>query len=77
MNSSVIRSIIDIREGKREFISDEDIGGAGVVGRLKRVGMDRMRVEIGSSFSVLFEAGTVSLIYLSVLHLLRSGGLTG
>jgi len=63
MNSSVIRLTIDIREGKREFISDEDIGGAGVVGRLKRVGMDRMRVEIGSSFAILFEAGAVSLIY--------------
>jgi len=63
MNSSVIRSIIDIREGKREFISDEDIGGAGVVGRLKRVGMERIRVEIGSSFSILLEARPVSLIY--------------
>jgi hypothetical protein len=62
MDSSVTRSSIDILEGKREAMSDEDIGGAGVDGKLKRVGIDRMRVEIGSSRSTLFDVGAESLI---------------
>ena len=63
MKSSKIKSRITISEGKREFISADVIGGAGVVGKLKRVGIDRMRVEIGSSCSALFDPGAESLIY--------------
>jgi hypothetical protein len=62
MKSSKIKSRITISEGKREFISDDVIGGAGVVGRLKRVGIDRMRVDIGSSCSTLFWTCAESLI---------------
>jgi hypothetical protein len=77
MKSSKTKSRINISEGKRELMSDDVIGGAGVVGKLNRVGIDRMRVDIGSSCSTLFEAGAVSLIYRSVPYIPRSGGLTG
>jgi hypothetical protein len=61
MKSSKIKSRINIWEGKMELISDDVIGGAGVVGKLNRVGIDRMRVEIGSSCSTLFWACAESL----------------
>jgi hypothetical protein len=77
MKSSKIKSRITISEGKRELISDDVSGGAGVVGKLRSEGIDRMRVDIGSSCSTLFEAGEESLIYRSVLYIPRSGGLTG
>jgi len=76
MKSSKIKSRINISEGKREFISDDVIGGAGVDGRLKSGGIDRMRVDIGSSCSTFF-AGADSLIYELVEYVPRSGGLTG
>jgi len=76
MKSSKIKSRINISEGKREFISDDVIGGAGVVGKLKSVGNDRMRVDIGSSCSIFF-AGADGLIYRLVSYTPRSGGLTG
>lgn len=62
MNNSATKSRITISEGKRELMSDDVIGGAGVVGRFKRLGIDRMRVEIGSSCSTLFWACAESLI---------------
>jgi hypothetical protein len=66
MKSSKIKSRINISEGKRELMSDDVIGGAGVEGKLNRVGIDRMRVDIGSSCSTLFWACAESLIYISV-----------
>jgi hypothetical protein len=46
---STSATILISPEGKREFMSDEEIGGAGVDGRSNRAGIDRTRVEIGSS----------------------------
>lgn len=41
-----------------------------MVGKLKRVGIDRMRVEIGSSCSTtLFDAGEENLIYRLVSYI--------
>jgi hypothetical protein len=45
----MIREVIEISsEGKRDLISDDEIGGAGVEDKPNRAGSDLIRVEIGS-----------------------------